>query len=210
MVQITLTGAQASKATLDRLTAALGPDAVGTAMEVAVEGKVKANFDILSRTPNKLGGQTTAFWKRAGDSVTTKVSGSTVTLTITQKGVALQYYGGTVKPSGKPSEITGKPIKFLTIPKVAAAHGKSVATLRSLGVDLYPGRGGLLRQAGDTRNPDTDEMWFVLAKKATIKPNPRVLPPASEITAAAAEALDNALAAIIDGAAPPPTSTAPQ
>jgi len=108
-------------------------------------------------------------------------------------GVALHLHGGTVRPT-KTSEITGRPIKFLTIPKVAAAHGKTVAMLRALGVDLYPGRGGLLRQTGASRDPKGDQMWFALARSATMKADPTVIPSAGALAEAAGEAAMEAIA----------------
>ncbi len=187
---------------LAKLQAALGDGTVGNALKTAALAEVQDNFALLGQKPNKLGGTSTGYWKAAWDSTTSKINGPSVVVTISHLGVALHYYGGTVKPSGKVSEVTGKPIKFLTIPKVAAAHGKTVGTLRAMGITLYPGRGGLLRQAGAKREPKTDEMWFALTKSVTFKPDPTVLPTEAKLRAAGITAIDNLLSFTASGNPP--------
>lgn len=168
------------------------------AIALAAGEVMRENFLKLQQKGNRLGGERTNYWMRAADAVESTVEGMSVTVRCAQRGVRLHLYGGTVRPKGT-SEITGRPIKFLTIPRVAAAHGKTVATLRSLGVLLYPGPGGLYRQTGAARNPATDARWFAFARQATITANAAVLPTVQEVAAAVAEAASNSLAAALAG-----------
>lgn len=49
---------------------------------------------------------------------------------ITQVGVRLQWLGGTVRPTGRQSEVTGKPIRCLLIPfKDSPLRRRSLASL---------------------------------------------------------------------------------
>lgn len=193
-VRITLTGLTDASKSVGRLRELIDGGTLSAATEVAAVAAVKKRLLQQGKKQNRLGGVSTNYWMRAADSVTSSSAKGTAEVKITQRGVALHLYGGTIRPKGT-SEITGKPIKFLTIPKVAAAHGKTVAMLRALGVDLYPGRGGLLRQSGATRDPQGDEMWFALARQATIKPDATVVPSAAALAVAAEEAIRKALAA---------------
>ncbi len=57
------------------------------------------------------------FWKEAADSVQVEPGNNgTLNVQIFKRGVHLRYAGGTVKPTGQISELTGKPIKSLLIP----------------------------------------------------------------------------------------------
>lgn len=179
-------------AAVERVRAMFTGGQINAAVEISVTGAVKKRLLQHGQKQNRLGAPSTNFWLRASDSVETEstgtAAGGTVIIRITQRGVALHLHGGTVRPKGT-SEITGKPIRFLTIPKVAQAHGKTVAMLRALGVDLYPGRGGLLRQTGPQRDSEGDEMWFVLARSATIKADATVVPSEAALAAAGTEAI---------------------
>ena len=71
------------------------------------------------------------FWKEAADSVQVEPGkNGTVNINIYKRGVHLRYAGGTVKPSGQISELTGKPIKSLLIPGPRTP-------MRTQGLDLY-------------------------------------------------------------------------
>lgn len=168
------------------------------ALRPAVTGVVVQRYEQLGQKVNRLGGQRTYFWQQAASATTSAVKGTTVTVTTAHRGVALHLYGGTVKPKGT-SEITGKPIRFLTIPAIAAAHGKTAATLRAMGVTLYAARGGLREQLGAQRNAQTDPLWFRFARSVTIKPNPAVLPSNDEIAEAAWHGLGEFFSAIQKG-----------
>lgn len=87
---------------------ALVDEAAANAAECIME-QVKDNF-------LKRGGR--RFWQQAADSVQVQNLPKTGTrlVTVGQRGVRLQWLGGTVRPTGKPSESTGKPTKSLLVP----------------------------------------------------------------------------------------------
>ena len=56
------------------------------------------------------------FYKKAAESVQLASSADAAIVSITQRGIALRRYGGTVRPTGRTSDVTGKPIKNLALP----------------------------------------------------------------------------------------------
>lgn len=186
------------------------------AVALATSEKMRENFLRLQQQPNRLGGDRTNFWLEAADATTATVNGLEVLLNTAKRGVRLHLKGGTVRPKNV-SEITREPIKFLTIPRVAEAHGKTAATLIAMGVMLYPGPGGLYRQTGETRNPaapwsswkpgrknkssdfnaGSDPLYFVFARQVTIKANPATLPTAQDFADAAGQAVEDHIAATL-------------
>lgn len=134
---------------------------------------------------NRLGGQSTGFWKEAMESVRSTASDSEATVSISKRGVALQYYGGTVRVKNKP---------WLTIPINPAAHGKSVA---EMGVKFYrflSKKGNWILATdpdpGRVRKPKTGERpnatripryrggvpLYLLKKQVTVRPHADVIP----------------------------------
>lgn len=143
---------------------------------------------------NRLGAPSTGFWKKAIDSVVGTANATEAVVSIPSRGVALQYYGGTVKPQRA---------EYLTIPIHAVAHGKSVA---ELGLPVYrflskkgnwllaedprggrKGDGSRRKSAGPPRYRGGQPL-YLLRKRATIRPHPDVLPSEAEIAATAHEA----------------------
>jgi len=110
------------------------------------------------------------------------------------RGIKRHYTGGgTIRPSGKISEITGKPIKYLTIPINAAAHGNTVAIMQRLGVNLYRRGSVLVAQSGPEKS-DSDVAMFALKKSIGPQtPNPAILPTQNEYYDAINTAVDELL-----------------
>ena len=134
------------------------------------------------------------FWKEAADSVQVEPGNNgTLSVNIYKRGVHLRYAGGTVKPSGQISELTGKPIKSLLIPGPRTA-------MRTQGLDLHdvvkdPRRvhtiknhAGRIYLVEDAEQPG-QKMRFLgrLVKQTTHSPDPTVLPSLQEMQEAAAE-----------------------
>ena len=129
---------------------------------------------------NKLGGTTTNYWLRASQASVATATGSDITIVVDAikvRGIRRHYTGGgTIRPSGKISEITQKPIKYLTIPINAAAHGQTVALMQRLGFNLYRKGGALFSQSGPEKS-DSDVAMFALKKSiGPQQPNPAILP----------------------------------
>lgn len=75
--------------------------------------------------------QSQGFWGAAKRSVNSPViQDNKATIDITHIGVRLQWLGGTVRPTGRKSEVTGRPIKSLLIPfKDSPLRRRSLASL---------------------------------------------------------------------------------
>ena len=111
---------------------------------------------------NRFGAPSTGFWKKAIDSVFSTATGAEATVSIPARGVALQYYGGTVRPTNK---------QCLTIPLNAMAYGKSAREL----APLIRVKDVLFKKIGDGSAANLVPM-FALRKSVTIRPHPDVLP----------------------------------
>ncbi len=184
-VRIEIDGQEAIKQTLSRMVT-FSSSELAARSKVGVRNLMKDHFyDYAMRNPNNLKGQTTKYWQRAGDATTVTSSGAAVIAEVVETrsarvplvGVRRHYTGGgMIRPSGRNSEVTGKPIKFLTIPFTAAAHGTTVATLAKNGVSLYRLGATLRRKQGDKRS-DSDPIYFILAKQVgPMQPKPQILP----------------------------------
>lgn len=133
------------------------------------------------------------FWKEAADSVQVEPgSNGTVNINIYKRGVHLRYAGGTVKPSGQISELTGRPIRSLLIPGPRTA-------MRTQGLDLYdvvkdPRRVHTIKNhAGrvylvEDAEQEGQKMRYLgrLVKQTTHSPDPTVLPSEQDMQEAAA------------------------
>lgn len=133
------------------------------------------------------------FWKEAADSVQVEPGkNGTVNINIYKRGVHLRYAGGTVKPSGQISELTGKPIKSLLIPGPRTP-------MRTQGLDLYdvvkdPRRVHTIKNhAGriylvEDAEQEGQKMRYLgrLVKQTRHSPDPTVLPSEQAMQEAAA------------------------
>lgn len=84
----------------------------------ALEGARAVYAEVL-HSLDEMGRETHSryFWPEAAQSVTPpQLDGNTALVLITKKGVGLHWKGGTVRPSGKTSRVTGRPIKSLLVP----------------------------------------------------------------------------------------------
>lgn len=162
-------------------------------------------FGINSQRPNALGGARTNFYAGAARGTHFRVEGDGVIVSINQVGIGLRYYGGTVKPRTK---------KYLTIPAIPEAHGKRASEFSGLRFaivfDQSAGSNGLYRPAlvqgaatliatrrgrdGARRSRAIGErqhrVVYWLAKQATSKPDPTVLPRPELVQAQAIRAVE--------------------
>lgn len=151
---------------------------------------------------NALGGPSTGYWATVRNSAAAEVDGGAVTVSLTGVGLRMKYEGDVIRPSGRVSTVTGKPIKFLSIPVDAQAHGKVPA---EFGKKLYVRgfAGGMGRSEGDSaqgsglwlrqgrRAADSDPLLFWLVKKVTIKADKGIFPPGPATAAACVAAVTN-------------------
>jgi len=181
-VSISIDGEEKLDQTLVKF-AGLSGEAVATASTEPVREITADHFYTYATAhPNKFGATSTGYWFKAGDNTVATSSGATVNIEVVEKvgkvvGVRRHYTGGgTIKPSGRTSEITGNPIRFLTIPINGAAHGKTVAMMKALGVDLYRKGGALFAKSGQ-KPSDSDVAMFALRKSVGPQtPNPSIIP----------------------------------
>ncbi len=177
--------------------------ALNATVEVAAEGAVKEHLTThYAGRVNRLGGTSTGYWKRAIENTTGTSDAAGATISINQTGIRLKYEGGVIRPSGKTSEVTGKPIRFLSIPVHPAAHGRTIADLGGKSafyvVPFAAGGGfseggtgaaaGVFRQSGGKRS-DSDPLYFILKRSVTIKADRNLLPSEDAVGTAITEAL---------------------
>ena len=122
------------------------------------------------------------YWRRAGD-LTEAHPEQPGVVTVSQRGVALHLYGGTVHPGRGDSSKTGQPTKLLALP---ADKGVRESPIFYPGMVFrrvrrgYPHLRGLLVLPGQRRRGAAEpqvRVMFRLVDQATIRPNPEVLPP---------------------------------
>lgn len=157
------------------------------------------------------------FWGDASENVrAVPLSRNRWQIGVYQRGVRLQYQGGTVRPTGKPSEVTGKPTKSIFIPRQdgpirakgdslfeflrGRAGADTVRAIKRKGsgkvflvMDMeerhatpYVTKTGKIRNRYNTVTPL--RILGSLVKQATVPAHPQVLPSKDELHAAATEA----------------------
>jgi len=184
-ISLTIDGAGAVNQTLSRF-AGLSGDEVAKQSVSPTRELTADHFFAYGNNPankNKFKVTPTGYWNKAGQATKSSSSGDNINIIVDEKsvpglvGVRRHYTGGgTIKPSGRISEITQKPIQYLTIPINGAAHGKTVAMMKALGVDLYRKGSALFAKSGGTRS-DSDVAMFALKKSIGPQtPNPAIIP----------------------------------
>lgn len=126
-IEFVITKDQASPA-LKSVAYGLQPENLMPVLARSVSNSVRDHFDDLEGTrPNKMGGERTHYYSgaRAGTSYT--VEGDTATVHVSQVGIRLRYYGGTVEAGKGVSSATGQPTKYLTIPATPETYGHRAA-----------------------------------------------------------------------------------
>ena len=181
-VSIAINGKEQLEQSLVRFAGLTGEEVAAASTQPTQEETAKHFYAYATAHPNKFGATSTGYWVKAGDNTVATSSGATINIEVVERagkfvGVRRHYTGGgTIKPSGRISEITGNPIKYLTIPINGAAHGKTVAMMRALGVDLYRKGSALFAKSGNTRS-DSDTAMFALKKSIGPQtPNPAIIP----------------------------------
>lgn len=136
-----------------------------------------------------------SFYKDAARSVFVEPAGENLCVNIYKRGVKLQWLGsgylpgGVLKPSGNTSQVTGRPIKALSIPTKAAPYNKSIfrsrLPLAFIPTNKRPDVIGVLvgakpvmvqrgKRKGQTalRADKSAPIYYVLMTQATITPHP--------------------------------------
>lgn len=182
--------AKAADAGIKKVLGKFGKKEIGQVIGAHVANLVQAHLMRYNKEhPNALGGPRTNYYAKAAKSTHWQTTGDGVKVSVPHVGIGLLYYGGTVRPGKGISSKTGKPTRRLTIPAIAAAHGKSAAEFNDL-VPLY-GKKGPYALA----HKGTKTVVFWLAKKATIGPHKDLLPTTKQVKEAMREGVEELVVA---------------
>lgn len=206
-IEIIFTGDAA--VTLRRLGEGLGDsETLHSTMAFGVEAAWREHLDSEGYTTrtNKLGGKSTGFWKGASQSIASEASADGATVSMSQRGVALQYFGGIVKPVNA---------KALSVPVDPSAHGVYARQYPGTLAFIPAGRAfGPVRRGGSrgdfvgflvrgetytitrgknkgkegTRPVPGGDTIYVLMTQTTHQPDPNIVPSEAAMISAAAEA----------------------
>lgn len=123
---------------------------------------------------------------------------------INHRGVHLHWKGGDVRPTGRPSAVTGKPTKSLLIPFPDSPLRQRGISLAELGVPkesihvIKSKKGCPILVAGIEKKTRTNLIWLgKLVKSAHFEPRPEVLPSEEALHTEAVEGARQALRAIL-------------
>ena len=183
-ITLAIDGTQRVNQTLSKFAGLSGEEVAAQSANPTRELTADHFFAYGTAHPNRFRVTPTGYWNKAGQATKSSSSGDTVNIVVDEKGepglvgVRRHYTGGgTIKPSGRISEITGKPIQYLTIPINGAAHGKTVAMMQRLGVDLYRTGSALFMHSKGSKRSDSDTAVFALKKSIGPQtPNPTIIP----------------------------------
>lgn len=136
------------------------------------------------------------YWLRAADSVVAEAVDGGAKVSIPHTGVALRYFGGTVRPSGRISLVTGKPIRRLAVPfSGSEAEGKTPGEFDGLFV-LSRMYGASMNKASLCRKTSSGGIvgLFALLDKTEHEADESVLPSDAEYEEAAVAAIQEMIA----------------
>lgn len=140
------------------------------------------------------------YWPEAVRTTTEpRLDGDVATISVTKTGVRLHWKGGTVKPTGKTSHVTGNPIQRLLIPfrdspirrkALSEMHypADEVMALKSKKGNLYLARIKRYKRKVKGKKYKVTPLG-ALVKQATIKANPDVIPTEATMYSAARAAI---------------------
>lgn len=176
--------------------------------------RLREHFDHLQATrPNDLGGRRTNFWLGVKRGVQApKIQGGTATISINHVGFRQRLQGGIIRPGRSVNPKTGRPTTRIAIPLRSEAYGKRPAERDDLDyVPIENGRALLVESAhtqiriGSKRKDGSRKItpgeergglaMYLLVPSVNQKADPTVLPPTTELGAAAVAAMDSAVAA---------------
>jgi hypothetical protein len=145
---------------------AFSDDLQGEGSKKAIGGGIslliKAHLGGLdSSRPNKIGGKRTHFYYAAAKNISYESTHDGALVHIHQKGIALHYYGGVIKPTG------GR--KFLTIPVDPESYGRRAGEFNNLEIAWGRTGGGKPRPIGLVTKNDYDQKTRGKGKKSASK-----------------------------------------
>lgn len=152
------------------------------------------------------------YWMHAADSVTaTTQADDHITISIPHIGVGLIWKGGDVHPTGRASEVTGRPIRRLLIPfKDSPLRMRDISLFEYIratpgaNVRAFKSKKGSMLLADQPKGPkgrSAQKMTLLglLTERVTINPHPDVLPTQAELDETAEGAARSVLTALAAG-----------
>lgn len=156
-----------------------------------------------AENPNKLGGKRTNFFRQAAKAISFLAGEDEVDVKISMLGLRQQWRGGPITPGKNASYSSGGPTRLLTIPAIAAAHGKRAGEFDNLDLVMFSWFGkdfgdleGMLVERTKTKLlvkggkrakrkksalEQRGKAVFWLVSRAVTKPHPGVLPTQEEL-----------------------------
>ena len=186
---------------LDAISRRLEPSAraelhreIAAEISETVRGHLRRYALTHHATASRLGARPTGNLEDAGDgdggaSVSATSDSSGATVSIAAKGIRRALGPVTIRPRTKAA---------LTIPVAALAYGRSVAHLKSHGYNIFRPKGKNYLAYKENPKSQFSTVLYILAKQATLKHEPDLLPSRATLTA---NALEAARDYIMEGAA---------
>jgi len=184
---------RAARSVVAALTSAATSDALKHVAGRAGANTVKTHLRGLEATrPNRLGGTRSHWYAGAARATSHRTAPDGAIVSVSQVGFRMRLLGGTITPKRR---------KALTIPARPEAYGRTAREIPNLFVLRWRGgkKAALARREGKTLR-----IWFWLVKRATIRPDPSLLPTSAAIGSAVRRAIDSFLARQIQRAQKPP------
>ena len=169
---------------LDAISRRLEPSAraelhreIAAEISETVRGHLRRYALTHHATASRLGARPTGNLEDARVDAASDSSGATVT--IAALGIRRALGPITIRPRTKAA---------LTIPVAALAYGRSVAYLKNHGYDIFRPKGKNYLAYKENPKSQFSTVLYILAKQATLKHEPDLLPPRETLTANALEA----------------------
>lgn len=175
---------------LAAVASSVSPESCATVAAEAGADTVRTHFVKLSRARHRPG-QRINFYLQAADSVIRETHGDEALIKIPHTGIAQRYYGGIIKPSGRPSKITGQPITRLAVGLSGTpGAGHVPADFNDLFLIVKKKQGNDKGAAFLARRQENGiQFLFVLLTQVRQSADTTILPPNSELLDAAAQAI---------------------
>lgn len=169
---------------LDAVIERLGPSErselhgeIAGRIQTIVDNHLSDYAQLHHDTANRLGARPTGNLEDASVDASSGPDGATITVAA---------FG--IRRALGPIEIRPKNKQALTIPVAAIAYGHSVADLKAKGIDVFRPKGKNYLAYRENPKSQFSTVIYILAKRATLKHEPDLLPRQEELAANAAEA----------------------
>ena len=159
------------------ITGEQGTKAIGQAIaQLFKRHLIKKNAE-----PNKMGFPKTNFYGLASEKVHFRANSNSVSVNVSQEGIAQRFYGGTIKPVNQ---------KALTIPVHPKAYGHRAREFELKVVNFKVGKSVAGMLVRSIPGKAFGEVYYLLVKSVTQNADPSVLPDKDTVINTAVQALE--------------------